>query len=297
MLAALTGMTGFIGQAATGALRSSGHGVRGLVRPGREGVAETLGASFVTGSMNDRAAFDELLEGARVLVHNAVDWDAVKGDDLKGHLDVNLCAGIELLDAAARRGCVIVLISSVAVHHHMLDRWGGEVDHMHPSRPGSRYGALKVALEAHCWSLHAEHGIPVCMLRPAAVYGIDPRNDRSIGWPMIESLVKGESWQRRGGGKFVHVQDVAACIAAAADIKGVRIHHLADCYARWSDWVAMGAEALGLDLQIDHQAPPAPANMFKVDDVQRDLGVSLGRGHAGIAGHIRDMIELQCGEP
>lgn len=296
---ALTGMTGFIGRSTASLLQSSGHHVQGLVRPGRESAAKDLKAAIVTGTMEDRTAHAPLLDGADVLVHNAVDWQVLKSGDLPGHLDVNLTAGVELLSAAASKGCRIVLISTVAVHHHMLEHWNGAIDHMHPSRPGSLYGALKAALEAHCWALHAQSGTPVSVLRPSAVYGLDPNHKRSIGWKMIKHLLAGQPFPRKGGGKFVHVDDVAACINAAATStsEDLRIHHLADCYARWSDWTAMATDALSLDMKAHHDMPPMPRNMFETDDVQRDLDVSMCRGHDGIRAHIDDIISVQRGSP
>jgi len=296
---ALTGMTGFIGRATAASLRASGHHVQGLVRPGREAAADDLGAHIVTGTMEDPASHVQLLDGADVLVHNAVDWQALKAGDLRRHLDVNLVAGVALLDAAATAGCRIVLISTVAVHHHMLKQWDGRIDHMHPSRPSSPYGALKAALEAHCWALHTQSETPVSVLRPSAVYGMDPKANRSVGWTMIEHLLAGQPFPRPGGGKFVHVDDVAASIRAAATstTTDLRIHHLVDCYARWSDWTAMAVRELGLPQTVQHRAPPQPQNMFDTDDVERDLGVSLNRGHAGIGEHIRHLIHAQRGSP
>jgi nucleoside-diphosphate-sugar epimerase len=296
---ALTGMTGFIGRAAGATLQASGNSVQGLVRPGRADSVEDLGLRTITGTLQDRECHATLLEGADVLVHNAVDWSLLKQGQLAEHLDVNLCAGIELIDAAARAGCRIVLISSVAVHQHMLKRWNGHIYHMHPSRPGSAYGALKVALEAHCWAVHTEHGTPVTILRPSAVYGLDPKPKRSIGWTMIKHLLADKPFDRKGGGKFVHVDDVAACIgaAAASQHSGVRIHHLVDCYARWSDWTALAIKALGRDTVVKHESPPQPANMFTTQDVDDALGVAMNRGHEGIAKHIGNMISAQRGSP
>ena len=296
---ALTGATGFIGRATAAALSKDGWEINALVRPEREEALDGLDVHFVHGTMQAGSSHEALLDGADVLVHNAVDWMPLKDDNLQAHLNHNLIAGIELFQAAARKGLRIVFVSSVAVHHHMLDRWNGKIDHAHPTRPGSLYGALKASLEAHLWSLAQQHGTAFTALRPAAVYGIDPQRTRSIGWPMVQHLLRGKSWTRTGGGKFIHVDDVAACITAAAmqTHEGGRLHHLADCYARWSDWTAMGANSLGLDLDVQHTAPPQSRNMFTVDDVEQVLGVPLNRGHAGLLEHIEHMIRLQRGSP
>ena len=69
-------------------------------------------------------------------------------------------------------------------------------------RPGGLYGALKAAMESHLWGMHTQDGLHFNCLRPCAVYGIDPNHARSVGWPMVEKLLAGEAWGRRGGGKF-----------------------------------------------------------------------------------------------
>ena len=292
---AMTGVTGFIGQATVSALTRAGHRVKGQIRPGREQAVAHLDLERVPGTMTDDPA--DLLEGTDVLVHNAVDWKVLKAGDLDGHLQANLLAGVHLLEQAARASLRIVLVSSVAVHHHMLSRWSGAVDHAHPGRPGNLYGALKASLEAHLWALHATHGVGGCILRPAAVYGIDPDHPRSVGWPMVQKLLAGEPWGRRGGGKFVHVDDVAAAITAGATQpdNGLHLHHLADCYARWSDWEVIGTRLTGHERVVEQLDPPAPRNMFVVDSVRQELGVPMNRGIDGIEKHIAEMIAMQRG--
>jgi nucleoside-diphosphate-sugar epimerase len=296
---ALTGATGFIGRATAATLLHDGWAINALVRPERVEALDGLNVHCVHGSMRAGQTHEALLEGADVLVHNAVDWAPLRSGDLQTHLDHNLVAGIELFEAAARRGLRIVFVSSVSVHHEMLDQWNGHIDDAHPTRPGGLYGALKASLEAHLWSLSTQHGTAFTALRPAAVYGIDPQQTRSIGWPIVECLLRGDAWSRAGGGKFVHIDDVAACIAGAAkgQHEGGRLHHLADCYARWSDWTCMAAECLGLNVDIQHTAPDHPKNMFMVDDVKETLGVALNRGHAGIREHIEHLIRIQRGSP
>ena len=131
-------------------------------------------------------------------------------------IETNLTPSLRLFQAAAKASIPIVFVSSVAVHHHMHDRWQGLVDEEHPTRPGNLYGALKASLEAHLWALNASHGITFTSLRPAAVYGIDPTLKRSIGYPIVLDIMSKQAYERTGGGKFVHVEDVAAAAVGAA---------------------------------------------------------------------------------
>ncbi len=290
---ALTGATGFIGSATASRFAQAGQRVRALARStsNREHIASHIG-EFVTGDLADRTWHERLLDGASTLVHNGIDWNLARNGDVPRHLDVNLVASIELLDLAARRGIPVVYISSVAVHHHMLSQWKGHIDDTHPTRPGSLYGACKAAVEAHLWSLHASHDLRFTVIRPAAVYGIDPALPRSIGAPIIRSIRAGKPFTRPGGGKFVHVDDVAESIFAGAAAADCGVYHLADCYARWCDWATIVRDLEGVDVDIDMSSPDAPANMFTTDQLKADLGVTLNRGMDGICTHLKQLSAL-----
>ena len=130
------------------------------------------------------------------------------------------------------------------------------------------------------------------------MYGIDPRLERSIGYTIIHELRQGKPFRRAGGGKFVHVDDVAAAVCAIVgnpDAAG-RPYNLADCYARWSDWAAMAAGLMGIEADIDASSAPASKNSFS-KDAARSLGVNLDRGHEGIRAHLRALIGAISGSP
>ncbi len=290
---ALTGVTGFIGGATAAQFAAGGRPVRGLARATskRDHVAAYVD-EFVTGDLASRAWHEPLLDGVELLVHNAVDWQAARGGELARHLDVNIAASIELLDLAAHRDIPVVYVSSVAVHHHMLPQWSGRIDDTHPTRPGSLYGACKAAVEAHLWSLHTTRNLRFTVIRPAAVYGIDPNLHRSIGATIIEQVRDGKDFTRRGGGKFVHVDDVAQSIVAGGAAADCGVYHLADCYARWCDWARLVCEQEGVQVTIDDTSPDAPANMFTTDTVASNLGVPLDRGMEGIRAHVAELGNL-----
>ena len=289
---AITGGSGFIGSVTIRLLAEQGHRVRALVRPPsrRDHIASTVD-SFIDGSAEDRVSHGRLLEGADGLIHNAVNWNLIQDGHMAEHLDTNLIASIELFDRAAKMELPVVFVSSVAVHNSMLPAWNGRIDHAHPTRPGRYYGACKAAIEAHLWALAASHNLRFTVIRPAAVYGIDPNLTRSIGATILEQVRRGSAFTRPGGGKFVHVDDVAAAIAApfSRDVPTASIYHLADCYARWSDWAAMACELLNTQVDIDSSSPSQPQNMFETDSLAEDLGVTLDRGHEGIRSHLEDL--------
>ncbi|MAB83722.1 MAG: hypothetical protein CMJ24_09865 [Phycisphaerae bacterium] len=294
MRIALTGASGFIGAALARRFAQRGDEVTALMRTSsRRDHVEGHIDRMVVGPQDDRDAFAPLLDDADVLVHNSVDWKLLKEDRLKEHYDSNLAASLELIDEAAKRNIHIVYMSSVAVHHHMLDDWNGRIDHQHPTRPGNHYGALKAAVESHLWSCHATSGLTFSAIRPAAVYGQDPRIQRTIGYPILRAVSGGKPFERAGGGKFIHVEDVASATLAAADRRDGEpgIYHLAELYARWCDWAELACELLDTRVEIDRSSPEHPKNQFELTQLEDRLGIRLDRGLDGIREHLAELLE------
>ena len=100
-----------------------------------------------------------------------------------------------------------------------------------------------------------------------------------------------------GGGKFVHVEDVAAAVVATVGNPAAagRAFNLVDCYARWSDWAVMACELLDLKAVLDDSSPEKPHNTF-TKDAAESLGVKLDRGHDGIREHLRELIRRMSEE-
>ncbi len=300
MIVALTGVSGFIGSNIARVLYENGHFVTGLVRSSsRVQHVEPFVRRFVVGDQHDASSWHGLLKGADCVVHNSVDWAPLQGstsDSFDKHLHTNLLGSIRLLRASAPRQ--FIFISSIAVHHDMRARWEGRIDEDHPLRPNTPYGAYKAAVEAHLWAEHLGGGRNTSALRPCGVYGIDPRLEKSLGYDVARAVIAKRRIRRPGGGKWVHVEDVAQAVAAAignAEVAG-KPYNLVDCYARWADWARMAADIVGVTGDIDFASPEQPANTFD-STAARSLGVSLDRGHDGIRRYLGDLIGAIQAQP
>ena len=260
MRVAITGASGFIGAALVREAHARGHAVSALVRETSR-TTTSRGWSIGWSSAPTRIPLSTsscLTGGCRD--PQQLDWHLKQGD-LVEHMRSNMVGSIDLLQAAGDRH--FVYMSSIAVHHHMHPDWQGRLDETHPIRPGTFYGALKAAIEAHMWAANAERGQPVSSIRPCAVYGIDPTLKRSIGWPIITRLRKDARFDRAGGGKFVHVEDVAAATVACLgnDRATPAVYNLVDCYARWGDWATIASEELGIEAEIGLSSPRPPEHV------------------------------------
>jgi nucleoside-diphosphate-sugar epimerase len=190
---ALTGASGFIGQAIAQRLCQAGLTVRGLVRPSRNipGLSHPH-ISLVHGSLDDSESLHELVAGCTSLIHCA---GAIRGCRKEDFIPTNVQGVANVLKVCLDQPSPprIIHLSSLAAREPSLSPYAWskrEGEHLIQKDSGT----LK-------WVI----------IRPPAVYG---PNDEAL-LPLFKLAKKGIALQlgpREGKFSLIHVQDLADVI-------------------------------------------------------------------------------------
>lgn len=206
---ALTGASGFLGSRVHRLLVASGVDVRRIGRRDAEATVDLVRASPRWG---DLALAPDLAEPS-ALVHCA----GIMAVDAASVLDSAKMAVHLLTDlpASVRR---LVLVSSAYVYAPSVTN----VTEDEPARPGDVYGHAKSMVESLFQGVARATGRELVVLRPCAIYGPDDPNQKVITRFVADAkrnvpptLAGRVSFQR----DYVHVDDAAACVAAALRAK------------------------------------------------------------------------------
>ena len=188
---AVTGATGFIGTHIVRNLLSHGFHVRALTRSALKAPEEKL--TWVTGSLEDQCALDELVSGAEYIVHCA---GQVRGHAEETFLSCNVTGSLNLMQAALKSGSCkrFLFMSSLAARHPEL----------------SWYANSKYVAEQQLTSMCSE--ISLGIFRPTAVYG---PGDKELK-PLFSWMLRGVL-PRLGAPEaklsFIHVADLAEAVS------------------------------------------------------------------------------------
>lgn len=298
MLVALTGASGFVGSYTAKALHAAGHEVRALVRKTsrRDHVAPFV-ADWRIGDAADPQAAAAVVAGADVVIHNAVDWEALERSPA-AHFEANVLGSLQLLEAARQAGVgQFVFVSSVAVYDEILPAAGGRLDENHPVWPGSLYGAYKASVEPFLKSYHATFGMNTSAWRPAAVYGVDPNRPRSQWYDLVQTAAAGGTIDTPKGGKITHVQDVADALTLAVgdDAVAGQFFNLVDGYLYWQDAAAIAKEITASDATIIDRKGRGPKNHFDCAKAvalfdRHGNHIALRRGEVGVREYVRELV-------
>jgi UDP-glucose 4-epimerase len=165
----VTGSAGHLGEALVRVLRDGGYDVTGVdVRPSP--------CTTVVGSVADRAVVRDCLAGAGAVLHTATLHKPHVGSHSKqAFVDTNVGGTLTLLEEAVTAGVgSFVFTSTTSAFGQALTPAPGEpaawiTEEVVP-RPRNIYGATKAAAEDLCELIHAEHGLPVVVLRTSRFF-------------------------------------------------------------------------------------------------------------------------------
>jgi nucleoside-diphosphate-sugar epimerase len=184
---AITGSTGFVGQALIDLALDAGHEVRALAR--REQRLR-MGVEWVRGELADTTALRRLVRGSEAVIHVA---GVVNAADPDGFEQGNVVGTLNLIEAAVAEGVPrLVLVSSLSAREPEL----------------SAYGASKARAE----KLVCASGLDWTIVRPPGIYG--PRDVdyfemfRMARWGLLPVPPK------EGRSSLIHVDDLARLLLA-----------------------------------------------------------------------------------
>lgn len=188
MIIALTGATGFVGQAVLDAAARRGIAVRALTRRAQD---RREGVEWIEGSLQSAESLRDLCEGADSIVHVA---GLTNAPDPAQFEEANVNGTRRVLLAARETGLSrLVFISSLSAREPSL----------------SLYGASKAKAESYVET----SGLDWTIVRPPAVYG--PRDTdmfelfRAAKYGVVPVPPKGRT-------SIIHVDDLAECLLALA---------------------------------------------------------------------------------
>ncbi len=285
MKIAVTGATGFLGRYVVDRLLAGGHACRCWYRPtsDRSQFSEDERVQWVLGSLDDPESAGRLIGGCDAVVHAALyrpgaGFRGAEGDVVT-FVDRNVTGSLRLIEAAREHDVNrFVYVSSCAVHEVILD--DRPLDEAHPLWPKTHYGAHKAAVEkfVHSYGLGVDADRPFTMtaVRPTGIYGVAHPVERSKWFPVVRAVVRGETVPCQGGGKEVHVADVAKAIDLLLTADGVK-GQVYNCYDQYvSQWevATLAKEISGSNATIVGE-PAAPKHQIVTDKI-RNLGMTFG---------------------
>jgi nucleoside-diphosphate-sugar epimerase len=185
-LVALTGATGFVGQALIDTAFEQGLDLRALTRSPRETRSNL---EWIAGDLADRPALDRLVAGAEAVIHVA---GVVNAPDGPGFEAGNVAGTLELVEAAVAAGVPrMIFVSSLAAREPQL----------------SLYGSSKARAE----KIVAASGLDWTIVRPPAIYG--PR-DRELFELFRTARLGVVPMPPPGRASIIHVSDLAELLLA-----------------------------------------------------------------------------------
>ena len=295
----VTGATGFVGSELAKQLLDDDHELRLWCRPSsatspllkRRHQSDNQ-IELIQGQLGDNREA-EAITGCDAVIHTAL-WREDGSfqqppKNLMDYLQVNLMGSIRLIEAAMEQQVQrFVYLSTCAVHDQILpDR---PLDEAHPLWAKTHYGAHKAAIEKFVHSFGYGSRFPICALRPSGVYGISSPISHSKWFDLIADVVTGKTIRPIGGGKVVHVSDVAKAIRillnAPTDSITGEVFSCCDDFYSHHDVATMAKRISGSSAEI-LGAPQSPQHRIDTKKI-----VSLGMKFSGMPAFEQTVTEI-----
>ena len=199
----VTGSAGHLGEALVRVLRARGRDVVGL---------DVLPSPFTTavGSITDRATVRGCLAGVSAVLHPAtLHKPHVGSHGRQDFVDTNITGTLVLLEEAAAAGVgSFVFTSTTSAFGRALTPPPGApaawITEAVTPVPRNVYGVTKTAAEDLCALIHADHGLPVVILRTSRFFP-EPDDVTEVRDAYLDANVKANEYLYRRA----DIQDVA----------------------------------------------------------------------------------------
>jgi nucleoside-diphosphate-sugar epimerase len=171
---------------------------------------------FVPGDLRDRGSLRRALEGIEV-VHNIAALYRPTNVPDRLYWEVNVQGVQNIVEEAAKAGVKrFVQCSTIGVHGTIQNPPG---DEQSPIRPDDYYQQTKYEGEVVSRELSQKLGMPLVVVRPAAIYG--PKEERFL---KLARAIKNGTFVMFGRGEvryhFVHVEDLSDAFVLCSKIDG-----------------------------------------------------------------------------
>ncbi len=298
MRALLTGSTGWLGRFLAPLLKDAGHEVIGLdVAAGPH--------TTVVGSVTDRRLIDRLFADygfAGVIHAGALHKPDLARYSRQTFVDVNVAGTLHLLEASVAHGASRFVFTSTtslmitqAIREETSDAavWLDETSG--PLRPRNIYGATKRAAEDLCSLIHADHGLPIIILRTARFFPEDDDTHRELSGENMKAneflnrrltvedcarahLVALESAPRVGFGLYLVSAPTPFQRPEAAALKADAPKAIARHFP----------DAAALYAKRGWRLPPSIGRVYDASAIERDLGFRCESDFAAVLARLQD---------
>ena len=210
----VTGGTGYTGRVLVRKLVKLGCDVRVIARPSSiRGDLESLPIQWFEGDVFDDTVLKQAVKGVEYVFHVAAAFREAKINDetyYNVHVkSTKLLASAALAESSFRR---FVHISTVGVHGHIDEPPANEE---YRFAPGDIYQETKAEAELWIREYARAHGLPLAVIRPAAIYGPEDRRLLKL-FKMSSRAVFPLFGRSQGYYHLIHVEDLTDIFITAA---------------------------------------------------------------------------------